>query len=293
LPLLPAGLVLAAAVVSVYLIFLFSVQTSPRLSSLLSGGFSRPLGVAVGPDQRIFVTDSIYHRIVVLDERGSVLLTFGGYGAGYGEFRYPVAVAAGADGEIYVADFDNGRIQVFDAEANFLRSFSAADGRELRPTALLAAGEKIYVTDVTTHQVVVFDTEGREIDRIGGGRGVEEGAFKFPNGLALDRDGKRLFVADSNNSRIQVFTLGGDFLEILDGGGMLINPRGLAYDQQLYVADTLGHIIHIFNEQGLINSFGLPKGVENGLSFPVGIAVAEGKIYVADRENNRVAVWRY
>ncbi len=268
----------------------------PRQLEELTGGFSRPLGIAVGTDRKIYVTDSVYHRIVIFDVQGTQLGTLGSFGVNSGEFRYPTGVAVAGSGEVFVADFHNERVQVFNAAGDFLHSFPSAEGNVLRPTAIGVTGERIYVADVASHQIVIFDFDGRELARVGSGKGMEPGALSFPNGLALDSESDRLFVADSNNSRVQVFTLDGEFLEVLEGGESMVHPRGLAYDRLrgvLYVADTLANCVHVFDDGVLIGSFGWPTDQSTGVGFPSGLAVMDGKIYIADRANDLVGVWGY
>lgn len=263
-------------------------------AAFLTGNFSRPMSVAAGADQKIYVADSLNHQVAVVDVRGSLLFAFGGYGNDYGEFSYPVAVALDEEGNILIADFRNGRVQAFDKTGKFLYAIAGAGQQKLRPTALAAGDKRIYVADAYSHQVVVFDHTGIEVARIGKGHGVETGFCNYPNGLALDLANGRIFVADSNNSRIQVFSLGGEFIKVLDGGGGLLNPRGLAYDSQnklLYVADTLAHRLFVFDEDGKTVSLGQERSQGNWFSFPAGLSIMGSKLYVADRGNDRIVVF--
>jgi sugar lactone lactonase YvrE len=58
--------------------------------------------------------------------------------------------------------------------------------------------------------LVFFDAEGRLLLNVGG-PGSGPGEFWLPAGMAFDADRQLLFVADSYNSRVQVFRfLGAD-----------------------------------------------------------------------------------
>ena len=75
-----------------------------------------------------------------------------------------------------------------------------------------------------------------------GSQGEEDGQFWFPNGIAVDSQG-RIFVADSNNGRMQAFDKDGKFLFMISRGmspGDLSMPRGIAIDSEnrLLIADT-------------------------------------------------------
>ncbi len=69
-------------------------------------------------------------------------------------------------------------------------------------------------------------------------------------------------------------------------------PHGIAVggDNNIYVADSLLHQVHVFNSHGeRIRSFGSPGQAEGQMLAPFGIAVDNtGSIYVTERENHRV-----
>uniref|UniRef100_A0ACD5XKX1 Uncharacterized protein n=1 Tax=Avena sativa TaxID=4498 RepID=A0ACD5XKX1_AVESA len=84
--------------------------------------------------------------------------------------------------------------------------------------------------------------------------------LKFPGKLAIDVQNNRLFISDSNNNRIVVTNLGGEFIcqvgsseeGLLDGqfdAASFNRPQGLAYNSKkniLYVADTENHALRLF-----------------------------------------------
>ena len=87
------------------------------------------------------------------------------------------------------------------------------------------------------------------------------------------------------------------------GDGDLGLPRGLAIDDQgrLFVVDTTDHMVRLFttgasptDHPTYVGSFG-DEGHDDGkFTFPNGLATdTRGRVYVADRENNRIEVWGY
>ncbi|MFZ3372684.1 MAG: hypothetical protein WA131_06655, partial [Desulfitobacteriaceae bacterium] len=110
-----------------------------------------------------------------------------------------------------------------------------------------------------------------------------------------------VYVADSNNGRVQIYNKYGLFLTKIDGTfgkfGHLALPRGIAVlqNEQIIVVDTLLHRVRAFDAVGneLWSIGGMGSG--NGLFyFPNSLCLdAAGKIYVADRENNRIEVFGY
>lgn len=63
--------------------------------------------------ERIYVTEDVDHQVVILEEDGSVLGTFGAEGSAAGQFQFPGDIDVDDAGLVYVADSFNHRVQVF------------------------------------------------------------------------------------------------------------------------------------------------------------------------------------
>jgi DNA-binding beta-propeller fold protein YncE len=174
-------------------------------------GLERPAGLAydAGRD-RLYVADSISHRIKVYQSSGTHILTWGTRGSGNGEFNHPTHVALDRRGTVLVTDALNFRIQAFDRDGRFLWTI----GRQGDGSGDLA-GPKGTATDSLNHLFVVdslfdavqiFQPDGTLLLTLGE-RGVRPGQFWLPGGIFINKE-DRIFVADSYNQRIQVF----DFL---------------------------------------------------------------------------------
>lgn len=275
------------------------LKMAPRFKYTIAGQDTQgllngPLAAAAGPN-RVYVTDSKGHRVNVYDKKGKYLFSFGQQGNKNGEFEYPNAIALDNQNNIYVGEFQNHRIQVFAPSGKYLRTIAGNQANVITPLAITINKNFIYIAD-RAGEILVLGINGQFIKRFGK-PGSTPGLLNYPNGLAVSNDG-RLFISDSGNSRVQVFTTSGRYLEILDTRQSEINlPRGIAVDDlgQLYVVDTLNHNISVFDENlNYLFSFG-DRGMEEGFfNFPNGIVVdADYKIYVTDRENNRVQVFGY
>lgn len=171
------------------------------------GIFKRPTGMAFDPARRvIYLTDTLYHKIFVLDLEGRILRTFGKRGSKPGEFNYPVAVAIRQD-RLYVVDAMNFRVQILNLEGRPLGQFGRAgdgSGTFSKPKSIALDSEShIYVVDSLFEVVEVFDQEGRFLLDFGG-TGSDSGQFHLPTGVFID-PADRIYVADSFNSRVQVF----------------------------------------------------------------------------------------
>lgn len=131
--------------------------------------------------------------------------------------------------------------------------------------------------------------------------GAGEGQFSAPRNLAVGPNG-RIFVADSGNHRIQVFTETGEFIttwgEFGPGPGQFNEPWGIVADDSfVYVADTWNHRIQKFTHEGeFVAAFGQngnPNDVDGqGLGLFFGprdlLLIGENQLLVTDTGNHRM-----
>ncbi|XP_078665558.1 uncharacterized protein LOC144907973 [Branchiostoma floridae x Branchiostoma belcheri] len=125
-----------------------------------------------------------------------------------------------------------------------------------------------------------------------GGEGSDPGKFGRASGVAVSSDNE-IYVADTGNERVQVFSLNGAFLRLLktvvpDTNGQSMFPEDVAMDRKgyLWVVGFKLNIAHIvkYNREGLPETtFGLPsESIGNVRYKRLGIA--------ADVYNDRIIV---
>ena len=172
------------------------------------GLYKRPTGIAIDKTSgRIYLTDTLRHAVEVIDAAGRPLERWGERGEGPGEFNFPTDIALAPD-RVFVLDAMNFRVQVFDRKGAFLTSFGKPvnePGGLFRPKGIAVdEGRKlVYVVDAMFELVQAFTYDGELVWAFGHG-GTKPGEFFLPAGICVDPEG-RLLVADSYNSRVQVF----------------------------------------------------------------------------------------
>lgn len=176
----------------------------------LAKGLERPTGIACA-GARIFVVETGAHRILVLDETGSIAATFGRRGLGEGDFNFPAAVAIAGE-SLLVGDTLNFRVQRIAAgDGSYQRSFGRlgdARGETPRIKGLAVDGMgRVWVSDSYLDQVAIFDRNGALLGDFGES-GSAPGQFSFPAGIAVHRDG-RIAIVDSFNQRVQILRVEG------------------------------------------------------------------------------------
>jgi len=124
-----------------------------------------------------------------------------------------------------------------------------------------------------------------------GSAGSGNGQFNTPYGVAIDSAGN-IFVADSNNNRIQKFNSSGPYISQFGtsgaGDGQFNRPIGVAFDVSgnIYVANNGDNRVQKFNSSfthlltfNLVGAFAYGQGID---------VDASGNIYVVDQNNDRI-----
>lgn len=281
--------------------FQFSVHGSSRQGK---GALSAPLAVAVFQD-RIYVADSGRSRIQIFTYDGEFVNSLSTAPTPTKKERkplsYPVGIALDNTGNIFIADLYSARLLVFDNNGSNYKFPPTGQRSYLKkPIAVAVTKDRIYVIDAGDSKVKIFNTAGKLLLTFGG-KGFKQGEFRFPNGIAVDKSGK-IYVADTGNARVQVFNPKGKLLLAFDGRPQIrfTFPRGIAIDpwQRIHIVDTFDKQVYVFNSKGrYLFSYGSGAGNSDNesFSFPSGIAIDQktGRIFIADRANNRLSVWDY
>jgi DNA-binding beta-propeller fold protein YncE len=171
----------------------------------------QPLGLGFDPQGHLYVTDvsGPFNSIHEFDSEGALVRTIGKTG----QFSFPNGIAVDAAGNLYVTDSNNGRLVVLDPlgqeRAIVRRGASAGDLGLPRGTSIDDSG-RVYVVDTSGQSVKLYHVIGAEAAPpayIGqfGTLGTDDGAFQYPNGVAVDGRA-RVYITDWRNNRVQVWT---------------------------------------------------------------------------------------
>jgi DNA-binding beta-propeller fold protein YncE len=117
-------------------------------------------------------------------------------------------VAIGHNGYIYVTDTSNDRVQYFTSTGSFLGKWGRegyGNGEFGTPVGVAVARDgTVFVADVGRCRLQYFTPAGSFLGKFGK-YGTGPGEFNCVNGIALTRSGRRLYVADMDNHRLQYF----------------------------------------------------------------------------------------
>jgi DNA-binding beta-propeller fold protein YncE len=268
------------------------ITGAPRLSLL------RPHGVAVEPGKHLYVTDQERQAVAVLSFGSSKAHWITDAGGTF--FVSPVGVAACGD-VLAVADSVLKNVFVLTPAGKLVRVIEKPGGYR-RPTGLAYDAKRglLYVVDTLANEVCAFElSSGKLIQRFGT-HGEGPGRFNYPTHICVGPRG-RIYVTDSLNFRVQVFTPSGRYEfhigKLGDASGHLAVPKGVGVDRHghIYIVDSYFSTVQTFDQQGrLLLSIGGP-GEQAGLfQVPTGLCVdAENRIYICDSYNRRVQLLQY
>ena len=246
------------------------------------GQLNRPHGLAVHGNG-VYVSDRGNHAIRVVAPNGDIRTLAGngkdGKADGVGaaaSFNQPIAVAVDRSGNVYVADRDNHTVRLIDPSG--------------KVTVVAGTGAAGFAEGPAT-----------------------SAQFNQPYGVALSSDEKILYVADYLNHAIRALDLGTKQVTTVAGNGKagFANGKGdqaqfnqpynvkTAANGRLYVPDQNNHAIRRIDQDGTVSTVagngqsGFANGRASDARFnnPTGLIVAaDGSVYVADRNNQRLRV---
>ncbi|HEV2815179.1 MAG TPA: choice-of-anchor D domain-containing protein, partial [Solirubrobacteraceae bacterium] len=281
------------------------------------GELGSPAAVAFSGGE-VYVADQSNHRVSVFGADGTFSRTFGSLGGGAGELDNPVAITV-SGGEVYVTDQGNRRISVFSTGGTFARAFGRdvnpgagnpdictaatacragtlgdAAGQLSSPFGVTVSGGQVYVADHFNARISVYGTGGAFVRAFGksvsggtgnpdvcttattcraGSLGGAAGQINFPFGVAVG-DGA-VYISERFSGRVSVFGTDGAFARAFGTG---VNPTGNG------------------NLDVCTPTTGCRSGAQGDaagqLTEPVGLAMSGTRIYIADRGNHRISVFR-
>ena len=150
---------------------------------------------------------------------------------------------------------------------------------------------RLIVSEMYNHRMQVFDADGHHQRFIGDGQGSQDGQLENPWGLALNEQG-RLFVADFNNQRVQIFGLEDGRLK----GKIKLesNPQcvSIGANNELFVSLSSNQIAVVSADGQLTAHFGSEGSGDGQLNSPIGLAInSRGDLFVGDSANHRMSVF--
>ncbi|CAF3802370.1 unnamed protein product [Rotaria sp. Silwood1] len=227
----------------------------------------RPAGIALDSNGNVLVGDTYNHRVQMWQQGASSGTTIAGATGSFGlpndRLYNPFGIARDPrTGALYIADRENHRVMSYLPGSSSGTVVAGGNGPGVKNTQLYLPIAVRF--DMSTESLVILNYGANNIVRwklgesngthvagnIHGGSGVTSMHLNGPVDMVLDHWGN-IYVADTNNHRIQFFKAGetnGTTLAGITGAignvpTQLNSPYGLALDKDLnlYVSDAFNH----------------------------------------------------
>jgi DNA-binding beta-propeller fold protein YncE len=251
---------------------------------------NNPFDLAFDPAGNLCFSDTYNHCIRRIDARSGIITTIAGSGergfsgdggpATRAQMDQPYGIVIDRSGNIYIADRLNGRVRRVDGASGVI-------------TTLAGDGSGKYSGD------------GGPADRAG---------LAEPNGLALDREHRRLFVADVADNRVRVIDLVSGVITTFAGTGKAAHAGdggsaasadvfgaravALAPDDSLYVLERQGSSLRRVRDGIIETVAGTGARAYGGdghdarhavFNAPKEMAVdPSGNVFIVDTENHAI-----
>lgn len=244
---------------------------------------SEVAAVAVDAADQVYVFNRGEHPLVIFDRDGNFVASWG-----EGVLQDAHGLFIGPGDVIYIVDRSAHVAHKFTLDGEPLLTLGTGgrpgqDGAPFdRPTdvAVSATGD-IYISDGYGNNRVHRWAANGTLIRSWGTAGTGPGEFDLPHSVWVDDE--RVYVADRENHRIQLFSLDGDYLAEWTG---FRQPTDLYVDGRghMYISELQSRVSIVDLDGTLLARFGNEQSTEPGSFYaPHGICTdSRGDLYVAE-----------
>ena len=268
-----------------------SLDTPVRMIEGLNG----PRGVAVNSKGEVIVCEADAKCVSIFSSTGERIRTIERIQG------HPLGTVGGVavdqSDNILVLDSDSCLLRVFSPEGEELKAVHLTTSNGSHPSGVCANRETglVFIVDHSAHCVHMLTQDLTESVGKFGSRGSGNGQFNSPCDIACDSAGD-VYVSDTDNHRIQVFTPDGCYLRQFgkegSGPGELNGPIGICIDSVdiVYVGEFHNQRISVLTTDGeWIKCFGCEGSGPGQFDGVFGMTVDHSGVqYVSDYGNKRV-----
>ena len=187
---------------------LSSFPTKPRK------GPEKPWDIAISPDDTIYISDWSRRRVYVYNsETGKKIRSIKGcYKRGikdeFVNFSRPAGITFDRGGLLMIADRGERCVWCINTDGDeFIKKVGMPHLQNPYGIAVAQDG-KIVVTESESNCVTIFSEDGKLLNCFGG-TGAKRGQLCGPHHVFVDEN-KKIFITDTHNQRVQIFTLSED-----------------------------------------------------------------------------------
>lgn len=236
------------------------------------------------------IADTENHRIQIFTMEGNFKSKFGCKGCKPDQIHFPVSIAMTKNDVVAVTDSVNACVKLFSLDGQLVQLVGSSDVLEIPYGLCLSHDEHFIVTDICKHSVVVFDKDGNSCHSFGQ-YGSEPREFDHPYHVTVDKD-KHIYVSDSGNSSIKLFTFEGKLLryfthkEFKLQNEIFVTLNGLCVDSEGNLLVTCNAGIYILLKNGRLWEV---LTSDDGIMCPKSLAISScGRMIVTQNDSEKI-----
>jgi len=235
----------------------------PYSGTILASGLNSTMGIIIGPDDKVYVSDYSGGKIVKMDKDGSNLTTV------TTNVLQPVGIAFDNSGNLIVAEHSSSKITKVDSEGN---TTLIKGGLGYVTGVVVDSHDKIFVVSYTSGKIYKMDTDGSNsavfATILNGSSTVTSSLI----GLGIDAN-DNLYLSDQRNSRILKIDPSGvqsDFASVNSPYWVSVGKDGYVYasssDRTIQKFDLSGNKIETYST-GTYTPWGTQVDTGGGIYF--------------------------
>ncbi len=224
----------------------YTYESTPSWGKLPEGYFITMVpGLAVDKRDRVYVFNRNPNHVYIFDHDGNFLSMWDKSIFADYSIHSPHGFYIGPDERVYLTDMLDHTVRKFTLDGKLLLTLGTPGklGKEgdpfRKPTAAaISSSGDIFVSDgYDNARVHKYSPEGKLL-KSWGKPGTGPGEFNLPHGIWVDKD-DRVWVADRENNRIQIFDTEGKFLKQLTDfaspGVVYIDREDTVYVPEIHI----------------------------------------------------------
>jgi DNA-binding beta-propeller fold protein YncE len=260
------------------------------------------VGVAINSKGHVFILNRGNHPLLEFTQEGDFVSSFG---EGSPLFHIPHSIRFDAQDNLWYVNSGDNLVVKFDSK----RRVQQALGRREEPWVYLTHGIEraipppasfyqptdtvvgpdgsTYITDgYGNSRVVKFTKEGNLV-KYWGDRGTKPGQFNTPHNIVMDTN-SNLYVADRQNSRVQVFDTDGNFKQEWRVGGLAWSLCITPPPNQVIFVGSVGRVYKYDLSGKLLGEFGKLGRLEGWFDSIHALACPDAKtVFLAEEFSYR------
>ncbi|HON82638.1 MAG TPA: stalk domain-containing protein [Caldisericia bacterium] len=248
--------------------------------------YKAPISIYVSQDNYLFYSVPWENRVEILKSDGNLYKSLGEK-AKEGKFLYPKSISI-SNNKIFVVDYMANSINIYDLEEKFNSNINYSFEH---PTSITNdESGNIYIVSRYLGEIISLDKNLNFKYKI---KEFNGDSFSFPQDIFSFRN--KLYVADSYNDRIVIFSTEGNFIKTFGKSGSGIyefnypNSIYVDKDENLFVLDNGNKRVMVYDK----NLNFKYEGKNLNLSNPTSLYIYGQYIFISDESINDIKIYSW